>query len=220
MSRFLKNSFACVVMSVALSPAHAATVKEVFNGDMLGTNQRYFESVAGIPRTSDGNAHSFRVQGCDITATIDNARVSALRMELSDRCSADLSSFIGDGAPAATPALTFGAFEHYAGSSLRYLADCLTLCGNAADPIVYAYWEGPRSSGFMEVLLETVLAGDDSLDASTLWQEHMLKATNQDYILDTKFNCEPRFDSIAANAFKNVPVRSITIGHGLETLEC
>ena len=55
---------------------------EVFNGEMLGTNQRYFESIAGIPRESFGDEHKFRVQGCNITATITEDTVSALRLEL------------------------------------------------------------------------------------------------------------------------------------------
>lgn len=220
MSYFSKISFAFLLLGPAISIAQAASVKEVFNGDMLGTNQRYFESIAGIARTSDGDTHTFRVQGCDIAVSMIEAKVSSLHMQLSPTCSADLTTFLGNDAPAATPNLTFGTFAQFTHSSLRYQANCLTMCGNAEDPSVYAYWEGPRSLGFIEVILETVLAGDPALDASNVWQEKMVNATNQDYILDTKFNCESRFDNIAAEAFKNVPVTAITIGHGLTKLSC
>ncbi|MNV79194.1 hypothetical protein D3C71_1727350 [compost metagenome] len=65
---------------VGAGASQAATVKEVFNADMLGTNQRYFESIAGVPRESNGNDHVFRVQQCQITATIGNGKVSSARM--------------------------------------------------------------------------------------------------------------------------------------------
>jgi len=149
----------------ACSLAQAGTVAEVFNGEMLGTNQRYFESIAGIPRESFGDEHKFRVQGCNITATITEDTVSALRLELTPQCQADLTQFVGDYAPAPGQPLTFGAFEQASGGGLSYHADCLSGCGNSYDPSVYGHWEGPRAVDFMEVLLEAVqLAERDAPD--------------------------------------------------------
>lgn len=94
MSLLPKMLIASMLISPFTNAVQAKTVKEVFNGDMLGTTQRYFESIAGIPRESFDNEHTFRVQGCNITATIDNNSVSALRMELNDKRQADLTTFI------------------------------------------------------------------------------------------------------------------------------
>lgn len=204
------------MLIVGAGAAQAATVKEVFNGDMLGTNQRYFESVAGVPRESYGNDHVFRVQNCQITATIGGGKVSALRMDLVKGCEVDLHSFIGEYAPKAGQPITPGAF----GEGQRYTASCLSGCGNAADPSAYALWVGPRAAGGIEVLMEMVLVGDKAANAADQWEEHMKKAAGEDYVLNTKFNCETRFDSVAEAAFKDVPATSVTIGYGLPTERC
>lgn len=214
MSLLPKMLIASMLLSPFANAVQAKTVNEVFNGDMLGTTQRYFESIAGIPRKSSGNEHSFRVQGCNITATIDNNDVSALRMELNDKCQADLSTFIDSYTPPANTPLTVGAFEF---DNFTFMADCLSLCGNAADPSVFALWEGPRATNFIEVLLEFKLVGDAALDAADEWEELMKKAAGEDYIMETRFNCDDRFNTQGYNAFKNVTPTAITIGHGLST---
>lgn len=204
----------------AFTQAQAATVAEVFNGDMLGTNQRYFESIAGIPRESAGDDHTFRIQGCTLTATISNGSVTAMRLELAPSCQADLTSFIGDFAPAPGQPLTFGAFEQAAGSALSYSADCLTMCGNAYDPSVYAAWEGPRVVGFMEVRLEALQVGDAAIDAASAWSEQMTKTMGEDWVIDGRFNCDTRFDQTASQLFQNVPVTAVSIGTGLPGNHC
>lgn len=220
MSHLLRVLITSMLVGTFSTAAQAANVKDVFNGDMLGTTQRYFESIAGVPRQSLGDDHTFRVQGCDITATIRGGNVSALHMALSDKCRADLRTFIGDYAPAPASKLTIGAFAQASGGGLRYLANCLAMCGNAYDPSVYAYWEGPRAADFMEVLLEVVLIDDPAINAANAWQDHMTQAAGEDYVMDTRFNCEARFDGVAAKAFKNVQVTAVTIGHELSVPGC
>lgn len=204
------------LLIIGAGAAQAATVKEVFNGAMLGTDQRYFESVAGVPRESFGNDHVFRVQNCQVTATMGNGKVSALRLALANGCEADLTSFIGEDAPKAGQVITPGVF----GRGQHYSADCLTQCGNAADPSAYALWVAPRSAGSLEVLLEMVLVSGKAAEAADQWEQHMKKAAGEDYVLNTKFNCETRFDSVAEAAFKDVPVTAVTIGHALPTQPC
>lgn len=196
--------------------AQAATVQEVFNADMLGTNQRYFESIAGIPRESNGNDHVFRVKNCRITATIKSDKVTALHMDLVNGCEPDLRSFIGEAAPKPGQKITPSIF----GSDLRYTAECLWMCGNAYDPSAYALWTAPRSEGGLEVLLGFVLAGSDALDASDKWMTQMKKEAGDDYVMNTKFNCDARFNNVAEAAFKNVAATSVTIGYGLPEQAC
>lgn len=197
-----------------------ATVAEVFNGDMLGTNLRYFESIAGIARQSFDNQHSYRVEGCEITATVSGTVVSALRLELSPQCKADIASFIGDSfAPPASRSLTFGNFRASAGD-LSFFADCLAMCGNAYDPSVYAHWEGPRAVDFREVLLEAKLVGDQAIDAASRWRQDMSQVRGEDWVIDTKFNCERGFDAQAQQHFDAVEVTAITIGSELQKPGC
>lgn len=133
MNKLTSGLFAST-LALSIDVTHAASVAQVFTGDMLGTNQRYFESVAGIPRESFGDEHKFKVQGCDITATIEGGTVSKLRMELTPKCQADLTQFVGSFAPTPGKPLTVGAFNASSGGGLSYSASCLSMCGNAADP--------------------------------------------------------------------------------------
>lgn len=217
---------ASLFVSLALcglaSQASAAPAKlaDVFNGEMLGTNLRYFESVAGIARTSNGDSHNYKVQGCDITANAAGGTINELRLELSPTCKADLHSFIGDFAPAANKALTFGAFNESSGGGLEFYADCLQLCGNAYDPSVYALWEGPRAIGFMQVLVEAKLVDDAPIEASGKWAATMTKAKGDDFVVDTRFNCERTFDPQAMQAFAKVQASAVTLGTGLTKPGC
>lgn len=204
----------------ACTLAQAATVADVFNGEMLGSNQRYFESVAGIPRESFGDEHKFRVQGCNITATIGGGTVSKLRMELTPKCQADLTQFVGDYAPAPGQPLTFGAFEQSSGGGLSYSADCLSGCGNAYDPSAYGHWEGPRAVGFMEVLLEVVQVDDQAIEAASTWRDQMIQTMGEDWVMDGGFNCDNQFDPIARQAFQKVQVTAVSIGQELRSPNC
>jgi len=208
------------VLLGACSLAQASTVAEVFNGEMLGTNQRYFESIAGIPRESFGDEHKFRVQGCNITATITEGAVSTLRLELTPQCQADLTQFVGDYAPAPGQPLTFGAFEHASGGGLSYHADCLSGCGNSYDPSVYGHWEGPRAVDFMEVLLEAVQVEDAAIEAADIWRNQMIKTMGEDWVMDGQFNCNRQFDPVARQALNAVQVTAVTVGQQLRVPGC
>ncbi|MQA54949.1 hypothetical protein [Pseudomonas piscis] len=213
-------SLCATTLALSLDAAHAASVAEVFTGDMLGTNQRYFESIAGIPRESNGNAHVFKVQGCQITATVEGGKVSALRMELGPKCQADLTQFVGTYAPAPGQPLTLGAFEASSGGGLSYSADCLSMCGNAADPSVYALWEGPHAVDFKQVMLEVTLVSDAAINAADQWASQMQKAEGEDYVMETRFNCDQKYATAAQKAFEKVQVTAVTIGTDLKGPGC
>lgn len=219
MQQFPRILIGSVLLS-ACTLAEAGTVAEVFNGEMLGTNQRYFESIAGIPRESFGDEHKFRIQGCNITATITEGTVNTLRLELTPQCQADLTQFVGDYAPAPGQPLTFGAFEQASGGGLSYHADCLSGCGNSYDPSVYGHWEGPRVVDFMEVLLEAVQVEDAAIEAAAAWREQMIKTMGEDWVMDGKFNCDHQFTPVARQAFNNVQVTAVTVGQQLRVPSC
>lgn len=214
------SSLGIATVLLSLGTAQAATVAEVFTGDMLGTNQRYFESIAGIPRESNGNEHKFKVQGCNVTATIEGGNVTKLKLELGNKCSADLTKFVDSYAPAPGKPLTFGAFDESSGGGVVYSADCLSMCGNAYDPSVYALWEGPHAANYLQVLLEVTLTSDKAIAASEAWKDQMVKAKGEDFVTETTFNCDPQFAGGAKKAFANVPVTSVTIGTGLTSPGC
>lgn len=195
-------------------------VAQLFNGEMLGTNLKHFESLAGVARTSAGDQHSYKVQGCEITADAPGGTINSLRLSLSPGCQADLSSFIGDFAPAANQPLSIAALHASTGGPLEFYADCLQLCGNAADPSVYAFWEGPRAVNFAQVLVEVVLTDDAAIAAAGKWSAEMTRHKGEDFVLEGRYNCDRSFDPIALQSFKQIAVTAVTLGAELSKPGC
>ncbi len=213
-----KLRIAAVLLGLAASSQAAAAVKlnDVFNASMLGKQLRYFESVAGITQEIRGTEHYFMVAGCEVVADVAQDTVVGLSLAVSPKCPANLTSFLGESfAPDSRKPLTFGRFAEAASPTMEFHADCLTSCGNAYDPGVQAYWEGPRALNFIQVRLEVLLVEEPALTASSQWSDGMTRQRGEDYVLDTRFNCERSFDDMALTAFKDVPVTRVTIGQGL-----
>lgn len=203
--RFSKTITALLIGSFAsvTSAASDHKLNDVFNGSMLGVNQRYFESVAGIPRETFGDENIFIVDSCKVTAFITDQRITALRLEIDKNCRPDLPSFMQGFAPKSASIfgirarpLTFGAFSEAAGP-LRFFADCLTLCGNAVTPVVSAHWSSPHAVDFMEAMLEVQLMSDPAIAAASHWRNVMQNKMGIEYVRDTLFNCEDRFSTDA-----------------------
>jgi hypothetical protein len=123
-------------------------------------------------------------------------------------------------APAAGKPLTFGAFDESLGGDFVFSADCLTLCGNAYEPSVYALWDGPHAVSYIQVLLEVTLSSDEAIAASDVGAGQIVKAKGEDFVTDTTFNCDPQFSAGAKKAFASVPVTAVTIGTWLTSPWC
>lgn len=200
----------------AASAAPAATVSDIFTRDMLGKNRAYFESLVGPAQQTIGKENSYRVSNCRVTATYDNGKVATLKLDLDKSCHIDPSNFIDDYAPPATPPLTPAQFDDVP----RYSADCLTGCGNAADPSAFALVSAQRYQGAVQVQLEFVLAGGPAMDAAEKWERAMKKEVGAAYIEKRKFNCDGKFNRVAVDAFKDVPASAITIGYEIAAQTC
>lgn len=208
-----------------------AKLADVFHGEMLGVTLEYFESKVGPAKTRYDGEYSYVVDGCSMGVFADEGTIHALSLELTSECSADLSSFIGELAPAEEKKglisglwnkkspLTFGSFQESAGF-LQFYSDCLTSCGNAYDPSVYALWEGPRSTGFVQVVLETPIVSDPIIDASNQWEVLMVKERGEDWVMENKFNCDRSYDRPAQAIFSEIAPAKVTVGHYLRIPDC
>lgn len=206
----------------------AGPLQRIFQPEMIGATLPYLEQFSGPPRniSADGLERTYKVDRCEFTAYVAqgaNPSISALRFAIAPGCDGDLSLFLGatPGASSLLSELTFAKFEAMAGFGVNYYADCLSLCGNAADPSVYAYWEGPRSVAFLQVMLEVVLVDDASNAAAEQWRGAMAAQESEDWIIDTRFNCTPeKYGDVARKAFAAVKPTAITLGHGLPAPRC
>ena len=200
--------------------ANPSKLDQVFDGEMLGVDVPYFEQLTGLAKHTYANRKIYKVDGCEVTANTDANIIQSLRIDLSAKCTFDLNKFLNasSGKFPAPHLMTFGQFEALYGSG-HFMADCLTDCGNAADPVVYEHWNGSHANGNTEVMIEVVQVGDDAIDAAIKWINTMKKTESEDWIVEAKFNCL-RYDAFAHKFFKNVKITAITIGKDIEKPSC
>jgi hypothetical protein len=193
--------------------APAATVSAIATPDMLGAQIAYLESKAGPAFKVDGPFRTYRLEGCDLgVISTDGSSISAFRVPVTAGCAGfDLAAFLPNYTLPAFADLTFGAFDAQAVGG-TYTSDCITGCGNATDPFVTDRWTGSHADNFIEVALEAELISDDVIDAAFKWADIMRAAEGEDYVLETKFNCDGKYNEKAVELFAKVRPTAVTIG--------
>ena len=223
---FLIVTVAAFMVALAASAqSKPSKLARIFVPDMLQADLAYLEQITGPAWETYKNGKiiykTYKVDGCEVTATISDDSVSTLGLaKLSSKCTFNLNKFLtnANGKLPAPHVMTFGQFDDFNGDDGQFWTDCLTMCGNAADPSVYLHWQGPHAENWIEVQLEVVLVDDAAIEASEKWSEAMEKAEGEDWVLETKFNCSrTKYDKIAHKIFRDVRISAITIGYGLDT---
>ena len=212
----------------AQAQAAVQALGQVFTLNMLNAHSAYLKSITGPAwKLNAGVAQGteqriYQVQGCQVTVGVSNGAVQSLGMALSSGCSVDLSRFFNKSrtAPPAN-AMTFGDLGNfvsdYGNSSEQgsFAADCLDGCGNAYDPLVYGHYVGPQSDDNLEIVASASTADAATGDAASKWEALMQAQSGQDYVDNTTFNCDGKYDAQAASFLQNVRITSITIGWNL-----
>lgn len=216
MSSFSKATVASLSIFFAFNAQAASDkVQQLIEYDMIGSDLRYFESIAGVARKSYDWTYNYVVDGCRIQVTAPQAHtINKIRIELTEQCQPDFSDALASFAPDTKQPLTIGNFANSFGD-LSFTADCLSGCGNAADPYIYAYWQGPRAFELREVMLEVVQVATPALEAADKWQALMEQHEGEDWVMDTQFNCNHKYDTQAQQFFNPVQVTAVTIGYDL-----
>lgn len=211
------------------SPA-SRVVDQLFTAEVIGMNLADVDKLAGPAVRSEDRRHLYRADGCELTLRTDAAdkAVQAVEVAITPSCQLSLEPVLGGyaGEPALQlQALRFGNFGQMLGGGASYYADCLSLCGNAADPVVSLHMEGPRALHFMEFAIEAPLVNGPALNAAETWRSAMEAAESETYVVDTRFNCEPqRFQPVAEKAFAPVQpavfIFGRELGYGGEANDC
>lgn len=204
----------CLGISLgASSPAFSAPkkIEALFSFEMIGADIAYFESIAGIARST--NTHSMHknyvVEGCSIEMGYEGHQVDTLSVHLNDQCQFNLKNVLTFQENVPTQSLKFGQ-----GDPSTYYADCLIGCGNAYDPAVHELTIGPRATNWQEILLSST---SDRYEARSKWQDAMIAKEGEDWVMDGLYNCDPmKYNQVAEDALKGEKVDKITIGFDLE----
>ena len=206
--------------STQQTAATPRVIEQLFTADTIGMNLAYVDKLAGPALRSDLHRHQYQVDGCALTLRTDDANktVQAVEVAITPSCQLSLQPLLQGyaGEPATQlQALSFGRFaEMLSGAS--YYADCLSACGNAADPVVTLHAEGPRALHLLEFAVEVPQVDDAILNAVERWRKAMEAVESETYVLDNRFNCEPqRFESVAAPAFAPLKPAVFIFGRNL-----
>jgi hypothetical protein len=198
------------------SASAADKLSSIFNFDMLNVQPAFLENITGPARSMDTDAtgvevRDYRVDGCQVQAFFEKNLARRYALVLTPKCNFNLGAFVPG--YASTKGLTVGKFaDGQQHPQLRLHSDCIYNCGNAADPSVDFTWEGPHSVNFVYVALTVTIADTIALGASQVLEDQMSKNEGQEYLLETKFNCDRKYDEMAVRDFAKAPVNEIVIG--------
>jgi hypothetical protein len=193
-------------------------LQNVFRREMLNAQISYLEHMIGPARNVDGAVRTYIVDGCKVTVGTSGSAIATLGLpSLSPNCTVSLADFGIDGPTAYK--MTFANFEDMS-IETTFSADCLSSCGNAYDPSVYALVQTPHADDYLTFRPGVVLVDDNAVDVSEKWAGAMRKAEGEDYVVRTRFNCDRKFDELAASLFRNVHITSIVVSHTQEPVAC
>lgn len=207
----------------ALAQQSSTKLSRIFSPKMLSANIEYLEQITGPARQTIMNSKTYDVDGCDVTAVVANGTIGSLRLDLNQKCTFDLNAFVNvtPGRFPSANVMTIGEFDSLTNNQGQLRSDCIYMCGNAVEPTVSDFWEGPHADQFIEVRAEVTLVDDAAINASIAWKNIMEKGEGEDWVINTKFNCQKtKYDDSGHKLFKDVKLSAITIGYGLEVPHC
>lgn len=207
---------ACMAAALVTSGQAQAGKKldSIFTIDMLNVQVAYLEKTLGpakrVTPWRSWQVREYTVDACKLFAWAQKGNVLQYELPLTGKCQANLSQLVRN--QKTTRDLTVGSF---ADSPLTARADCISMCGNAADPVVTFLWEGAHVDNFLKIALSVTLATEPAIDAADKWGKAMTAKEGSDFVTDAKFNCTNKYDDVATESFKRIPVTSFGFGFSL-----
>lgn len=177
---------------------------------MMGVQVAYLESKLGPARTVQDKQRTYEIGGCTVRVSADGGEVVGYAVPMTPACSTQALAALKDYDLPQKIDLTMGEFAAARGNA-DFKADCLTLCGNAANPWLYLESAGPRVSP--GVRASAVMVSDPTIDAAFRIRDAIKAANGEDYVIDTTFNCSAEFDQMAVRELKTVRIDEIEVGY-------
>jgi hypothetical protein len=200
----------------ASDAAHGTTLAKIFTPDILGANVAYLEAnVTGPAFSTSGADRIYKVDGCKVIVGAVNGRIVNVGIEgMSGRCSFPIAQYFASGYDHPVPPYpTFGDIKQGFGGSFD--ADCLALCGNAADPVVSLSYQGSHADNFDNLYAAISIGEDPALDAYMDWSGKLGAKYGQSYLVDGKYRTGDSMDGVAARDFANIHPDTVRVGQEL-----
>lgn len=181
----------------------------------LGVTPDYLTSKLGTPRRRDGSTLDFVVAGCDIRYETQGSAISYFDAEVSPSCKPSLTGLNAAAAMNLPQATSLADVERKAGGLI--VADCLEMCGNAADPAQYLFIQGPHADNFINV---AVMADPQASKGTEKWASAIRAAHNlsaDDELPAQGFRCGTDAQDVALQEVGPVRIGRVLVGQGVST---
>lgn len=192
----------------------SSTLNKIFSYDIIDADLSYLESIIGIAKRTYDHEKEYSVNGCEVTVKYNTEkRITSMGLVISSKCNFNLNNFIQLNNQKYFPVnqLKFGQLNG------EYYATCLSgICGNAADPVAYELYHGPRSQNFIEILITTDFSGN----GNDIWSKAVIQNEGKEAYDNDDYNCNPqRYKSIAKKSLSELKATNIVIGYNLKSQE-
>ena len=206
---------------IAPPPAAAPDPRlaKVFTQDILGANVSFLETITGPAFKSEGADRLYKVGDCQVIVGTAKAKIANIGItNYGPGCSFNIAQYFASGYDHPVPNLpTFGDIKQGFGGA--YDADCLALCGNAADPVVTLTYQGSHADNFTDLLAEVPVVADPVLNAWQDWSGKLSAKYGQDYVTSGKYHAGDSLPDVAEKDFAAIRPTTIRVGSNLPTLE-
>lgn len=193
------------VETAATAPAGA-----VLMDAMMGVQLAYLESKLGPARTVMGDERTYEIGACRVRVLADGDEVGGYAVPMTEVCSSQAMAALKAFDLPQKLNLTMGEFAT-SRDNTKFKSDCLTLCGNAADPWVYLESDGLRA--MPGIRAGAIQVSSPTIDAAFRIRDAIKAKKGEDYVVDTTFNCTSEFDAVARRELKDVRIDEIEVGY-------
>jgi hypothetical protein len=209
------NNTAAPTNAAAAAPAPNPKLARIFTPDVLGANVAFLETITGPAFRAAGTDLTYKVGGCTVIVGAAAGKIDNIGIDgYGPACSFPIARYFAGGYDHPVPPLpTFGDIRQGLGG--RYAADCLKLCGNAADPVVWLSYQGSHADNFINLYAAVPVAGDPVLAAWQAWAGK-LGAKYGDAVLEGgTAKMDDSLQGVAAQSFANLRPTLIRVGDKL-----
>jgi hypothetical protein len=188
---------------------------KIFTPDILGANLAYLETLTGPAFSTDGAERVYKVDGCKLIVGVGKGKIANIGIDgVSGHCSFPIMQYFAGGYAQPVPRTpTFGDIKNTFGG--HYDADCLTQCGNAADPVVSLAYSGSHADNFNGLYAAISITDDPALSAYMDWGAKLTAKYGQDYVVARKFSQGDNLDDVASKDFGPVRPTIVRVGQEL-----
>ena len=189
---------------------------QIFTPDVIGSNVAFLETITGPAFRTDGPLLTYKVGGCTVLVGQTNGKIDNIGIDgYGGACSFPIAQYFAGGYDHPVPQLpTFGDISKGFGGT--FAADCLKLCGNAADPVVSLNYQGSHADNFNNLYAAVTIGADGpALNAYGDWGDKLVAKHGEAYVANGEYASDDSLQDVAAADFAKVPPTIIRVGQNL-----